>query len=172
MDQGVHAGCRCHPRRESDGQFRIEQGNGWEQVGTDNALLQFLLFVGQDGDGGHLTAGAGGGGDDKQRQTGMGNEVYAKKGSYRAFVGHQDGRHLGDIDGRPPANTNDQLGTRCPQLLGRKTGDLQARIGLDGIKDRRADTGRLQYPGKPGNHTRGDNARVGDDHNLFFYADG
>jgi len=144
VGQGVDAGVSRDVRRQALRQRRVHQGHVGIEARADNPFLEMRFRIREDGDGRHLAARAGRGGDEHLGQAWQRDAVNAHIVHDGASVGPHHRSGLGDIQ-RAAAPKADQAVTRKAPGRGQALfHNGQARVWLDAIKDRPGDAGSVQ----------------------------
>ena len=143
----IHTGVGDQLLGHGLGQIGIDDGDIGGDLKVSDGVLDALLIIGDDGEGGHLSGGAGGGRDGAE--VGLAAErrnaehlAHLLKGDLRVLV--LDPHGLCGINGGAAAHGNDPVGLKLQHGLGTAHDGLHGRIGFDALEQLHFHAGFLQ----------------------------
>ena len=147
MGHGVHAGGGDQLLGHRLGQIGIDDGDVGGDLKVGQGVLDALLVVGDDGEGGDLGGGAGGGGDGAEvslgAQLGQAEDLaHILEGDLGVLI--LDPHGLGRVDGGAAAHGDDPVGLELAHGLGAAHDGGDGGIGLNALEDLDLHAGLLQ----------------------------
>ena len=147
VGHGVHAGVSGQLLGHGLRQSRVHNGHIGGDVEVSQGVLHALVIVGDHGEGGHFSGGAGGGRDGAE--VGLGAELGEVEGDAEGLEGGVgvliEGPHcLGGVDGGAAAHCNDPVGLELTHGLGALHHRLHRGIRLHALKELDLHAGLLQ----------------------------
>ena len=147
VGHGVHTGVGNQLFGHGLGQIGIDDGDIGGDLKVSDGVLDALLIIGDDGESGHLSGGAGGGRDGAE--VGLAAErrnaehlAHLLKGDLRVLV--LDPHGLCGINGGAAAHGNDPVGLKLQHGLCAAHDGLNRGIGFDALKQLHFHAGFLQ----------------------------
>ena len=173
MGHGVHTGVSGQLGRHLLSQIGVNDGHVGSDVEVGQRILDALVVVGDNREGGHLGSGTGGGGNGAEMSLlTQGGEV---EGNAQVLEGHigvliESPHGLGSVDGAAAADGNDPVGLKAAHSLGAAHNGGHAGIGLHTFKQMHFHAGLFQV----GNHAVQETkplhaAAAGDNKSLFAF---
>ena len=147
MGHGVHTGVGDQLLGHGLSQIGVHDGHVRGDLEVRDGVLDALLVVGDDGEGGHLGSSAGGGGNGAEvclaaQRRDAEHLAHLLKGDLGVLV--LDPHGLGCIDGRAAAHGDDPVGLKLQHGLGTAHDGLHGRIGFDALEQFHFHAGFLQ----------------------------
>ena len=147
MGHGVHTGVGNQLFGHGLSKIRVNDGHVRGDLEVCDGVLDALLVVGDDGEGGHLGGSAGGGGNGAEvclaaQRRDAEHLAHLLKGDLGILV--LDPHGLGCIDGRAAAHSDDPVGLKLQHGFGTAHDGLHGRIGFDALEQLHLHAGFLQ----------------------------
>ena len=137
VGHGVHTGVGHQLLGHGLGQVGVHDGHVRGDLEVGDGVLDALLVIGDDGEGGHLGGSAGGGGDGAEvclaaQRRDAEHLAHLLKGDVGVLV--LDPHGLGGVDGGAAAHGDDPVGLKLQHGFGAAHDRLHRGIGLDALK--------------------------------------
>ena len=147
MGHGVHTGVGNQLLGHGLSQIGVNDGHVRGDLEVCDGVLNTLLVVGDDGEGGHLGSSAGGGGNGAEvslaaQRRNAEHLAHLLKGDLGVLV--LDPHSLGRVDGRTAAHGDDPVGLKLQHSLSTAHNGLYGRIGFDALEQLHFHAGFLQ----------------------------